>query len=169
MNEFIAKKLGEVLAFAEVGKETFERGRVAMEAGFGVERVAQILKDNTAHADTIRKIGREVGMSEIIEKKLQGTGDKLRAMRDLYVGDQWDNPTELMEWSGFFEGAAIVHWALVLGASETLITLQKSLAHDDLLLLATAGSEFHHGIFHEATNYLHSVGAQKAQPPETGE
>lgn len=164
MNEFIAKKLGEVLAFAEVGKETCEKGRVAMEAAFGIERTAQITRDNTMHAETIRAIGKESGVLDIIEKKLAGTGSKLRAMRDLYIGDQWHNPTELLEWSGFFEGAAIVHWQLVLGAAETLGTLEESLVHNDLILLATSGTELHHGIFHEASTHLHHLGGEKANP-----
>jgi len=164
MNEFIAKKLGEVLAFAEVGKETFEKGHVGMEAAFGIERTAQIMRDNTMHATTIRTIGKEFDVLDIIDKKLHSTGTKLRAMRDLYIGDQWDNPTELLEWSGFFEGAAIVHWQLVLGAAETLNTLQKSLGHDDLVSIATSGVELHHGIFHEASTHLHHVGSDKANP-----
>jgi len=162
MNEFIAKKLGEVLAFAEVGLETFERGKTAFESVLGIERVSQILKDNATHVETIRKVGHECEVNTIVEKKLEGTGKKLRAMRDLYVGDQWDNSTELLEWSGFFEGAAIVHWDLVLGASETLVTIQQTLIHNDLLVLATSGQELHYGIFHEISQSLHHVGAAKA-------
>lgn len=171
MNEFVAKKLGEVLAFAEVGKETCERGKAAMEGAFGVERVAQIHRDNIAHADSIRIIAEKNSVEEIILKKLASTGQKLRAMRDLYVGDQWDNSTELLEWSGFFEGAAVVHWSLVLGAAETLLTAEHSLTHDDLILLANSGAELHYGILHEATEHLHRIGADKAidrkSPPPT--
>jgi hypothetical protein len=163
MNEFLAKKLGEVLAFAEVGIETFERGNTAMQTAYGVERVAQIIRDNKLHSETIRKIAQDNNVLEIVMKKLDGTGTKLRAMRDLYVGDQWDNPTELLEWSGFFEGAAMVHWALVLGGSEALLTLTHPMSHDDLILLANAGKELHEGILHEALNALHATGKAKAK------
>ncbi len=163
MNEFISKKLGEVLAFAEVSHETFERGRHSLEAGFGVERVNQAIKDNTLHAESIKKLSRECDIESIVLGKLETTGKKLRSMRDSYVGEQWDNPTELLEWSGFFEGAALVHWALVLGAAEVLVEHQKTLIHNDLLLLATSGKEFHTALLHEVTSALHAVGASKAQ------
>ncbi len=163
MNEFVAKKLGEVLAFAEVGVETFERGRNAMQSAYGVERATQIIRDNKLHSEAIRKIADDNGVLEIVMKKLHGTETKLRAMRDLYVGDQWDNPTELLEWSGFFEGAAVVHWALVVGASEALLTLTHPMSHDDLILLANAGRDLHESILHDALNALHAIGKTKAK------
>lgn len=154
MNEFTAKKLGEVLAFAEVGMETFEKGRDAFSSVLGEEMASSILEESQIHADTIRKIAEDAGMTDVVMKKLEGTGSKLRAMRDLYVGDQWDNATELLEWSGFFEGAATVHWALVKGAAEAI-------SHTDLMTLAEAGAERHHSILEKATALLTEVGKKK--------
>ncbi len=155
MNEFVAKKLGEVLAFAEVGHETFEKGREAFEKVWGKEKVKQVISENTAHSEAIRKIAEENNVTEIVAAKLEGTGKKLRAMRELYVGDQWDNSTELLEWSGFFEGAAVVHWALVLGAGTTL-------GEQGLIDLATEGKQFNHDLLHLAMEHLTEVGKTRA-------
>ena len=46
MNEFTAKKLGEVLAFAEVGMETFEKGRDAFISVFGDEMVQSFVGES---------------------------------------------------------------------------------------------------------------------------
>ena len=42
MNEFGAKKLGEVLAFAVVEIETFEKGRTALSKVLGEEEVKKL-------------------------------------------------------------------------------------------------------------------------------
>jgi len=56
MEEFSARKLGEVLAFAEVGIETFEKGREALEKVFGKDKVEEVLAKNKAHAEKIKNI-----------------------------------------------------------------------------------------------------------------
>jgi hypothetical protein len=76
-------------------------------------------------------------------------------MRDLYIGDEWDNPTEVLEWSGFFEGAALVHWAVVDGAAKTL-----DLA--DLEKLAGEGQDYHHKMLHDIADMLRKIGGKKA-------
>jgi len=154
MNEFTAKKLGEVLAFAVVGMETFDRGRDAFVSVLGEEMVQSFIEESQIHADTIRAIAEKEGVSAVVMKKLEGTGMKLRAMRDLYVGDQWNNATELLEWSGFFEGAATVHWALVKGATEAK-------ADADLITLAETGWNRHHRMLEKTTELLHEVGKKK--------
>jgi len=155
MNEFTAKKLGEVLAFAEVGKETWLKGQTALESVFEEERVAEVITANGHHAEIIRSMAEENSVSEIVLKKLEGTGTKLRQMRDLYVGDQWDNPTELLEWSGFFEGAAVVHWSLVGGAGEAS-------GKSDMQSLAETGKDFHEDLLSSAIDLLHETGKKKA-------
>jgi hypothetical protein len=141
MTEFTAKKLGEVLAFAEVGVETFEKGKEALGTVFeGMDGVDGAIEDSRAHAAEIERVATEAGMMDAVRTKADGTGKKLRAMRDLYVADQWDNATELMEWHGFFEGAAIVHWSLVKGAAEGMdseelhtLTLKSHDFHNEIL------------------------------------
>jgi hypothetical protein len=156
VNEFVGKKLGEILAFAEVGAETWERGQESLALVLGADVVADVIARSFEHARTIRSMAEELGTSEVTLKKLEGTGKKLREMRDLYVGDQWHNPVELLEWSGFFEGAAVVHFALVRGAGE-------GLDHEGLTELGTEGADFHQQILDKAEGELHSVGQNRSQ------
>lgn len=155
INEFVAKKLGEVLAFNRVGTETLEKGRAALVAVLGEEKIVDMEERNKVHGENIIKIASDAGVLETTSAKADKTSDKLRAMRDLYVGDQWDNATELLEWSGFFEGAAVVHWALVRGAAEAL-------EHATLTVLAEEGVDWHYELLEMAESELGSKGADKA-------
>lgn len=155
MNEFVAKKLGEVLAFCRVSTDTLEKGKEALVAALGIERFQEMERKNKLHRESIEKIAQGAGVSEITEAKAQKTTEKLEKMRDLYVGDQWDNATELFEWSGFFEGAAIVHWALVRGAAEAL-------EHTALILLAEEGVDWHYELLEGAESELSERGSNKA-------
>ncbi len=76
-------------------------------------------------------------------------------MRDLYVGDEWDNATELLEWSGFFEGAFIVHLALVRGSGE-------SLDHENLITLTNEAIAYHYEVLEMVESELALVGQDKA-------
>jgi hypothetical protein len=156
LNEFVAKKLGEVLAFAVVGIETFEKGSKALVSVLGDDMVEDVLQKCEEHKAKILEIAENQVVSDVVLKKLDGTGVKLRGMRDLYVGDQWDNPTELLEWSGFFEGAALVHWSLVKGAGETT-------THPEIIKLAKEATLLHQELFDKAVKLLHEVGKTKAK------
>jgi len=155
MNEFVAKKLGEVLAFNQVGTDTFEKGRDALVTALGEERYADIQDKNRLHAESIIGIATEAAMIDTTLAKAKATGEKLKAMRDLYVGDQWDNATELMEWSGFFEGAAVVHWALVRGAAE-------GMNDETLLELSNEGVNWHYELLEIAESELGTTGQDRA-------
>ena len=156
MNEFAAKKLGEVLAFALVGDETLEKGRSVLSPVLGENELTDILDKNRIHADELKKLAGELGVSEIVNAKFEKTGAKLREMRELYIGGEWENPTEILEWSGFFEGAAFVHWGLVKGVAETL-------NHELLMTLAEECMNFHHDLLDTISSELQSVGQAKAQ------
>lgn len=155
INEFVAKKIGEVLAFTQVAADTIEKGRGALVEVLGVERVADMTEKNRIHGEELIRIATDGGAIDITLAKAEKTGNKLMQMRDLYVGDQWDNATELMEWSGFFEGAAVVHWALVRGAAE-------GLDHEGFLILAQEGVNYHYELLELAESELGSVGQTKS-------
>lgn len=87
--------------------------------------------------------------------KADRTAAKLRSMRDLYIGE-WDNVTELCEWLGFFEGAALVHWALVEGVAE--VTRNESLA-----TFASESKEFHETLLQEVADALVEIGKDRAE------
>jgi len=156
MTEFSARKLGEVLAFSVVGAETLEKGRPALESVFGTDKVASMVETHKAHAAAIEKAATDAGMAEVTMKKAEGTGGKLRTMRDMYVGEEWENPAELMEWLGFFEGAAVVHFSLVHGSGEAL-------KNAEVTSIATQGTEFHNSILQEVVRAI----AEYAKKKET--
>lgn len=157
MNEFAAKKLGEVLAFCRVGAETIEQARAGFEEKMALESTAitQAIEDFKSHGGKIEALVEEAGVADITLTKADGTSNKLRSMRDLYIGDEWDNPVEVLEWMGFFEGAALVHWALVDGAA-------KGLQHEALAKLAADGRDYHEKLLNTVSNLLRQTGEKKA-------
>lgn len=155
MNEFTAKKLGEILAFTDVGIETFTRGESAFGEVLGEDTVKQSEKTLRAQKDLIHTIADRASVLETVLTKLEKTSDKLRAMRDLYVGEEWSNPIELLEWSGFFEGAAVVHASLLQGAAEEI-------GHSELISVANECHSFHKQLFEKAIELLHTIGRKKA-------
>lgn len=154
MNEFTAKKLGEVLAFTRVGNDTIEKGRTALVEVLGEEKVADMEDKNRIHGEECLRLATEGGMIDTTLAKAEKTENKLKQMRDLYVGHQWDNATELMEWSGFFEGAAVVHFALIRGIGE-------GSNNEALSLLAEEGIATHYELLELAEGELHAVGQDR--------
>ena len=155
MNEFTSKKLGEVLAFSQVGTETMEKARKAYESIFGAE-LETILNENSRHGESIEAIAAEHSVAETVHKKLDGTGTKLRKMREIYLAspEDWENPSEILEWMGFFEGAAFIHWKLVRGAAEAS-------GNESLAKLAEEASNFHDRLISEAASKLMHVGQER--------
>jgi hypothetical protein len=154
MTEFQAKKLGEVLAFAEVGLDTIKLGQASFEEIFGKESVKGFIKKNQMHIDLIQIMSKREKAYEIVSAKAKGTGTKLMKMREVYIADQWKKPSEIAEWLGFFEGAAYVHWNLVDGAGESMHV-------EDLKQLADEAITFHKSILEKASNFLKQLGKTK--------
>ena len=155
INEFVAKKMGEVLAFSRVGAETLDKGRAALVGVLGEAPVLDQEEKNRIHGEEIVRIATEAGVIDTTLAKAGKTEEKLRAMRDLYVGDGWDNAVELLEWNGFFQGAAIVHWALIRGAGETL-------NNETLLILANEAISYHSELLDQSESELSQEGGDKA-------
>lgn len=107
MDNLLPKKIGEVLAFARVGLELLERGGDAITQAYGQDMAADLQSHLSAH------ISRTQPLADTA--KAEKTGLKIRSMMEQYIGDEWDNPIELLEWSGFYLGAAGIHWSLVAG------------------------------------------------------
>lgn len=155
MNEFVTRKLGEVLAFTEVSKDTFELGRPAIESLLGPERVVEIMEENARHAEEIKRLTADTEVIEPVAVSSINMAARLREIRELYVAGEWDKPVKLLEWFGFFEGAASVHWALVKGAAQTL-------DKESLTQLAEVGEKFHRGVLDRACELLQRSGAKNA-------
>ncbi len=155
INEFVAKKIGEVLAFTRVSSDTIEKGKTALTEVLGEETIMDMIEKNRIHGEELMRIATDGGAIDITLAKAGKTEEKLKSMRELYVGDQWDNATELLEWSGFFEGAAIVHWALVRGAGE-------GLDNESLIALANEGVSYHYEVLEKSESELGSVGQDRS-------
>lgn len=155
MNEFAAKKLGEVLAFANVGLETLNKAHAGIVQAWSNDEIKLLVDGFSKQRDAIADKAKVAGVGDTTSTKAEATAIKLRSMRDAYVGDEWDNPAEIMEWLGFFEGSAMVHWALVRGAAEAL---------DDALLKQTADDAitFHHDFLNDVRSKLMLIGKNRA-------
>jgi hypothetical protein len=154
INEFVAKKLGEVLAFNRVGTETLEKGRVALAEALGEEPILDQEEKSRIHAEEIIRITTDAGVIDTTLAKASKTEQKLRAMRDLYVGEGWNNAVELLEWNGFFQGAAVVHWALVRGAGEAL-------DHEALITLSNEAINYHSELLDQSESELTTIGQDR--------
>lgn len=155
MNEFVAKKLGEVLAFTRVGQDTIGKSREALIEAIGVEQIMDMEEKFRIHGEEVLRVATEAGVVDTTIDKANKTEEKIKKMRDLYIGDQWDNATEIMEWTGFFAGAAIVHWALVRGTAE-------GLSDQSLMILSEEGVNWSYELLERAESELESHGQDKA-------
>ncbi len=155
INETVAKKLGEVLAFNNVGLDTISKGRIALTSALGEEKIMDMEEKFRIHGEEVIRVATENAVIDTVLEKAQKTEEKLKKMRELYVGDQWDNPTELLEWSGFFEGAAVVHWAFVRGAAEAM-------NEEMLMTLAEEGKNYRYELLEMAESELEAKGQDKA-------
>ena len=145
MSEFISKKLGEVWAFSRIGIELAERGEDAATVALGGdEKAAAFKKQLAAYAAHI-----EADADDTTIGKADATEQKLRGMMEAYIGDDWDNPVELLEWLSFYSGAAAAHWALVEGATSDVTARE---AH-----------EYFHDVLHHVVHSLQAVGEKKAE------
>ncbi|HEX8390213.1 MAG TPA: hypothetical protein VF597_02240 [Candidatus Saccharimonadales bacterium] len=108
--DLLPKKLGEVEAFARVGLEMLARAGDTAETAFGERLVTEIKMSLQSHVDTVSLRSDSA--------KADRTTAKVRDMMEQYIGDEWDNPIELLEWSGFYLGAAGIHWSLVASLSD---------------------------------------------------
>lgn len=157
MDTYSAKKLGEVLAFAEVGLDTFKKGRKGLLEVFSDEDLSNIERTLEEHRESIIKVASGKEVLETTTSKAEATSEKLLSMQDRYLEDEddWEDPAELLEWLGFFEGAAVVHWSLVSGSADTHgIQNLSTLAHE--------ANQFHRDILDIIAAYAANIGEETA-------
>ena len=156
LNQFSVKKLGEVLAFAKVGEETFAKGGGALREVFDPETGDAFRNTNREQITLIENFAREAEVEEAVAGKSESTSAKLRNMRELYLKEEdWRDAAELLEWLGFFEGAAVVHWSLVQGAAEQS-------GDQKLLEVAAAGRAFHDNVFEKVAGAVRELAKARA-------
>lgn len=154
MNDFAARKFGEVLAFAETFNDTVQRANEAISKERSEDEIQQLIDTSTDHANRIKAIVLAAGVSDSTLKKAEATNAKLRTMRDTYIGDSWDELTEIYEWLGFYTGAAIVHWALIEGVGE-------GLNDDETTGLVKDAREFYQQLMNDSIKHLQEVGRNR--------
>lgn len=159
MNEHMWKKLGEVKAFAGACADFLDRGREGFTEAeiFSDDELNQLIEKNKSHLKRIDKIAAEAGETETVDKKAEATGEKLSDMQSRYLTDEddWKDGMELLEWSGFFFGGAVVHWNLMRGASEAV-------HNADFIALADGGTNFHTQMLEEVTDSIHELAKEEA-------
>lgn len=57
-------------------------------------------------------------MRPVFEDKYERTVVKITGMMEMYIGSEWDNDIEILEWCGFHLGAGLVHAALIQGGAQ---------------------------------------------------
>lgn len=150
MDKKLAEKLGELLAFANSSAETFEKGAKSLAKVFKESEVKSIITKDQIHAGTLLDLSKAHEVKTLVSDKAQKSEKKLGEMRKIYLEDAWDEPTEVLEWLGFSEGSALVHWSLVLEMAE-----EAQLK--DVSEFAATGSEFHEDLLKKVSKAIRSA------------
>lgn len=146
----MARKMGELKAFCVLGQELFQKGGIALVSAFGKEKVEEVITTLSQQQKEIETIVSSFELSSVMEEKAKKTIEKVGGMAETYIGDAWDDATELCEWLGFFEGAAVVHFSLVYGKAEkTQIT--------EGMELSKSGMEFHQHLLDDVTKIIQNL------------
>jgi len=155
MNEKITKKIGEAHAFADVLKITHEANQSVMDSLLG-ELSADVVETVSAQATALRGICEAAGTVETLTPKVAKTSEKITKMGEMYVGDDWDDSAEVLEWMSFFVGGAIVHWELIVGAGQAM-------DHSELTETASAGVTYYESLMRQLKVAAVQVGTERAQ------
>ena len=154
MNEKITKKVGEAYAFAQVLETTFVANEAVMTELLGTT-AGTVVSTASEQRAALHAICDVAGTSDILLPKAEKTAAKISKMGDMYVGDDWDDPAEVLEWMSFFVGGAIVHWQLIAGAGATM---------DDEMLTdaATSGVAYYESLLDQLKQAATKVGEERS-------
>jgi len=155
MTEKTAKKIGEAYAFAQVLSDTFESNTEVMTELLG-DHAESVLEITRVQREELADIADENGVSEIVLPKAERTGTKITKMGEMYVGDDWDDVAEVLEWMSFFVGGAIVHWQLITGSADEM-------DHEHFGNVTGVGTEYYALLMKQLREYSVTVGKARAQ------
>jgi hypothetical protein len=156
MNEFIETKIGEVLAFARIGKDTLTKGKEGFMKILDQEKMDSLDKEFTELEQKVSTFAAEHDVTDKVEESAKETSEKVTSMRDTYIDGNWDESSEVLEWTGFYTGASLVHWRLVNGAA-------KSLKMADLESLGKEAIDFYSSLFSSDEKFLANIGAKSVE------
>lgn len=154
MNEKITKKVGEASAFAQVLEATYQANEKVMKELLG-EQAATVVKTAGSQMTALNSICDEAGTVSVLVPKVEKTADKITRMGEMYVGDDWDDSAEVLEWMSFFVGGAIVHWQLIAGAG-------TEMEHTALNRIASEGVLYYEGLMDQLKVSATAVGAERS-------
>ena len=155
MTEKIAKKVGEAYAFATVLHTTFTNNTKVMEELLG-DHAGTVLDTTSKQLADLKNIAEATNTTDTILPKAEKTGVKITGMGETYVGDDWDDVAEVLEWMSFFVGGAIVHWQLIAGAA-------KEMNHEEFISVAETGAAYYAELMTQLRTYAEVVGKERAQ------
>lgn len=150
MNRFTINKLAEVQAFVALGYAIRSR------AGETFEQIAQPLAMDLGSIRVDLAAGLTAEQAHAFTAKQEKTITKLVAMMELYIGDDWDDPVEVLEWLSFYCGAASAHAALAASAVDAL-------GHHALRDQVGQLSTKFHNMSAAVTELLSDIGSQLAR------
>ena len=142
------RKLGEVLAFEKLLVDTMKRGQSSLSQLLSESEITDTyIGTANKSAQMVQEYAEKYGGWQVVSAKAEKTLEKLTKMRDMYIGDSWDEAAEVLEWMGFQEGAAVVHWGLIEKVA-------KDIEDADLESFAEEVTTFHHDLLHKVKEII---------------
>ncbi len=154
MNTFISHKLGEVIAFAEIGTDTLKKGQKGFAKMLDEKEIDDMKKMFSKLEKRLGEIAKEQGVEKEAKKKAAESKEKIIKMRDMYIDGKWDVVSELLEWTGFYAGASLVHWKLIAGAAKTM-------KFEELETVSRQAINFYDKLFVSDEEKLQKIGAER--------
>lgn len=153
MNEKITKKIGEAYAFAQVLETTFTNNQAVLTELLGAS-ASTVLATTAEQKAALHAMCDAAGTTEILLPKVEKTAAKITNMGEMYVGDDWDDAAEVLEWLSFFVGGAVIHWQLIAGAGAAM---------DDEMLTdaATSGVVYYEALLAQLKTAATQIGVER--------
>jgi hypothetical protein len=155
MNEKVSKKIGEAYAFSVVLNNINEKTPKVLKELLG-DLADNVNEVSNSQISVLDEIIDEAGTTEIVKLKADKTSKKINEMGDFYVGDDWDDSAEVLEWLSFFLGAAIIHWQLISGSG-------KELSNDKLIEVSESGVKYFEGLLNISKDAATKIGVDRAK------
>jgi len=155
MTEKVAKKVGEAYAFGQILADTFADNTDVMTKIFG-DRASDINATTELQRTSLQKRAKHYDKDSVVLTKATKTATKITTMGEMYVGDDWDDPAEVLEWMSFFVGGAIVHWQLLIGSAQAM-------GDEEFLHIVHTGVEYYTDLLEQLKSYAITIGTQRAE------
>jgi hypothetical protein len=152
MNEKVVKKMAEVRAFVNLADKIVQNSGSNLREQF--QDIVEALESIHEYSDY--DISDE-SLKDVFDEKQLRTVAKLDKMMSLYIGDEWDNPIEVLEWLSFYSGSASAHASFTLGG------LKESDSQDDNYNISKQLSEIFWDLLVKVKASLFEAGAKAAK------